>query len=269
MANDYWAKRVADSQTRLTDKSIKETNKQIKKYYSQTLFDVIGQFEKTYNKLISSITDGRQPTPADLYKLDSYWQLQIQLKEKLKKLGDKQSLLLANQFEDLYLTIYNSLAIKSDVSFSTLDEAAVKQMINQIWVADGKNWSQRLWQSTDKLQQALNEHLVECVVAGKKTSDLKKMLINDFDVSYGRVDSLVRTEMAHIQTQAAQHRYKDYGIKEVEVWVDEDERTCEICAKYEGRRYSINGQMPIPFHPRCRCCIVPVLSGADDKQQLK
>ena len=122
-------------------------------------------------------------------------------------------------------------------------------MINQIWCADGKSWSQRIWDNTDKLQQALNDSLIDCIVTGKKTTELKKNLMKQFNVSFSRADSLVRTEMAHIQTQAAQQRYKDYGIQEVEVWVDEDERTCPICAKHEGERYPINARMPVPFHP--------------------
>ena len=65
--------------------------------------------------------------------------------------------------------------------------------------------------------------------------------------------------MAHIQTTAAQKRYEDYGIKEVEVLVDEDERTCPICSKLEGKRVPIHGVMPIPAHPNCRCCIIPVV----------
>jgi len=83
-------------------------------------------------------------------------------------------------------------------------------------------------------------------------------------VSFNRADALVRTEMAHIQTQAAQQRYKDYGIKQVEVFVDEDEKTCEVCAAEEGKRYNINDVMPVPFHPRCRCCMVPVIDIDDD-----
>ena len=45
----------------------------------------------------------------------------------------------------------------------------------------------------------------------------------------------------------------------MEVWVDEDERTCPICAKHEGERYLVTDTMPIPFHPRCRCCMIPVI----------
>lgn len=93
--------------------------------------------------------------------------------------------------------------------------------------------------------------------------------MNDFDVSYRRADTVVKTEMAHIQTQAAQQRYKDYGITEVEVLVDADERTCDVCGKLEGERYPINGKMPVPAHPRCRCCIIPVVDTEEKYEQMR
>ena len=258
MAN-YWAERQAKTQARLTSKNIKETQEQLKRYYNKTMMDVISNFEATYDKLLATVADGREPTPADLYKLDKYWQMQGKLKEELQKLGDKQAAIMSKNFMEQYYNIYESFALKGGNAFNNVSKEAAQQMINQIWCADGKSWSQRIWNNTDKLQQALNDNLIDCVVTGKKTSDLKKQLQEQFNVSYNRADSLVRTEMAHIQTQAAQQRYKDYGIQEVEVWVDEDERTCPICAKHEGEKYPVNAKMPVPFHPRCRCCMIPVI----------
>ena len=256
---EYWIERSAKAQAALTNKSIKETEKQLKKYYGKSMEKVLGQFEKTYNKVILSISEGKEPTPADLYKLDTYWKLQGQMKIELQKLGDKQISLLSKKFELLFSNVYYAFAVPGTELFNTLDTAIVQQMINQIWVADGVSWSQRVWNNTSKLQETLNEQLIHCVVAGKKTTELKKLLQEQFGVSYNSADSLVRTEMAHIQTTAAQKRYEDYGIKEVEVLVDEDERTCPICSKLEGKRVPIHGIMPVPAHPRCRCSIIPVI----------
>jgi SPP1 gp7 family putative phage head morphogenesis protein len=132
-------------------------------------------------------------------------------------------------------------------------------MLNSIWCADGKSWSDRVWTNTTKLQQALNDNLIDCVVSGRKTTDLKNILQDQFKVSYHRAESIVRTEMAHIQTEAAKQRYKDSGIKEVEVWADYDERRCNVCGKLHETRHPINGVMPVPAHPNCRCTIIPVV----------
>lgn len=258
MAN-YWGNRVAKAQAKATAQSIKETEKILRKYYASSAEKVLGQFEATYQHLLSSIEKGREPTPADLYKLDKYWQLQGQLRRELMKLGEKQVVSLTKQFEINFFEVYYSFALPSQDTFATLDKSMAHQMINSIWCADGKSWSSRIWGNINTLQSRLNENLIDCVISGKKTTELKHILQEQFDVSYGRADALVRTEMAHIQTQAAQKRYEDYGIQEVEVFVDEDERTCPICSKYEGKRYPVGAQYPVPLHPRCRCCMIPVI----------
>ena len=143
--------------------------------------------------------------------------MQGQLKIELEKLGNKQLSAMSKIFELNFFDVYYSIALETDDSFGEIDAEIANQVINSIWVADGKSWSQRVWDNTNKLQQALNDNLIECVVTGKKTSELKKLLQEQFNVSYNRADSLVRTEMAHIQTLAAQKRYEDAGSGSVKV----------------------------------------------------
>ena len=219
----------------------------------------MADFEATYDKLLATVAADRAPTPADLYKLDKYWKMQGQFKEELRKLGSRQIGALTRAFELNYFDVYYSIGIEGLEAFSTIDEGAVHQIINQIWAADGKSWSARIWENTERLAQALNDELINCVASGKKTTDLKNMLQERFNVSYSAADSLARTELAHIQTQAAKQRYTDYGIQEVQVWADEDERRCEVCGKLHKKIYPIGAAMPIPAHPRCRCCIIPVV----------
>lgn len=259
MISQYWKDRMAASQTNLTNKTTKQIQKQLIKYYSTTTKRVIRDFEDTYNRILRATEEGRQPTPADLYKLDKYWQAQAQMREELRKLGDRQISALSKAFELNFFDIYYSIGIPGMEAFNTIDTSMVGQLINRIWCADGKSWSQRIWENTEKLAATLNEELINCVVSGKKTTDLKNMLQERFNVSYSQADSLVRTELAHIQTEAAKKRYEDYGIKMFEVWADEDERRCDICGKLHEKRYPAGAQPPIPAHPRCRCCIVPVI----------
>lgn len=257
----YWYEREVKAQRKLGDKKRKEIEKEMRKYYLSTSQKILDEFEQVYIKVLLSISEDKEPTPADLYKLDKYWQMQAQIKRELRKLGDKQIKQLSKDFEALFLEAYYSINIPivKEKTYTTLDQAMISQLINTIWVADGKSWSERVWDNTDKLQQALNDNLVHCLIAGKKTSELKKILQEQFNVSYNRADALVRTEIAHIQTQAAQQRYEDYGIKEVEVWADEDERRCEKCGKLHEKRFKITDKMPVPVHTNCRCSIIPVI----------
>lgn len=256
---DYWQKRMKEAQEKQANKSIKETQKQLRAYYIRAMKSVLDGFTATYDKLLSTMGEGEIPTPADLYKLDKYWKLQGRLKRELQRLGDNQIAELSKKFEEEFWCIYEAMALTSQEAFSSMSKEGARQLINQIWCADGKSWSQRVWNNTDRLQQALNDKLTECVITGKTTSQLKKFLQDEFGVSYNRADTIVRTEMAHIQTQAARQRYQEYGIQEIEIYADTDNRTCPICAKLDGKRFGINDSLPIPAHPRCRCCALPVI----------
>ncbi len=256
---NYWAERLAKSQSAISDKTCEEIDKQLVKYYRKSLVNITDNYEATYDKLVATVGQGRKPTPADLYKLDRYWKLQAQVKNELQNLNDKQSVLFAEQFESNWIKVYESVSLPSAPAYSNLSKENVSQMINQIWCADGKSWSERVWENTELLATSLNDELINVVAAGDTTSRLKQLLQEQFNVSYNRANTLVRTEVSHIQTQAAQQRYEDYGIKEVEVYADEDERRCDECGALHMQRFPINGLMPIPAHPNCRCTIIPVI----------
>jgi SPP1 gp7 family putative phage head morphogenesis protein len=185
--------------------------------------------------------------------------MQGQLRRELQKLGDKQISTMSKIFELHFFDIYYSIAIPSKDAFTTINREGAMQLINAIWCADGKSFSERVWDNVNSLVETLNEGLVDCVITGRKTSQLKKDLQERFGVSYSRADSVVRTEMSHIQNTAAKQRYEDYGVEEFEVWADKDERLCEICGKLHKKRYPVGSPSPVPVHPRCRCSIIPVV----------
>lgn len=256
----YWDNdRMATAQAKISNKSIRAIDTQMRKYYKRTMEKVVTEFEAVYDKLQAEAMEGIPPTPADLYKLDKYWELQAQARKELEKLGSRQAALLSKKFEANWFEIYHSISLPGSPSFNTIDTQAVQQMINQIWCADGKNWSTRIWQNNDELLATLNEELIHIVGSGKSSNELKKILQERFGVSYSRASALVRTEVAHIQTQAAKQRYEDYGIKEVKVWADYDERRCDVCGALHEKRFPVGAAMPIPAHTNCRCCIVPVV----------
>lgn len=258
--SEWWKDRQAEEQNKVNSLGVKATERQLKDYYQKAAYRIRKDFEAVYNQLlIDTAFNGVQPTPADLYKLDSYWQMQAQLAKELEKLGDYQARLFSREFMNQYKNAYKA-ALPSGSAFSMVNTETAKQMINSIWCSDGKNWSQRIWTNNEKLKQSLNDGLMDCVITGKPTSVLKERLQHEFGVAYNRADTIVRTEYTRIQAEAALQRYKDAGIKEVQVWADKDERRCEICGKLHEKKFPIFGEVPtIPVHPRCRCRLIPVV----------
>lgn len=256
---EYWARRNLLAQFNLTSKSIEELEEQLIKYYGKAQEKVIGQFVEIYEKVLSNIEEGRIPTAADLYKLDTYWQGQTQLRDILKELGNTEAELISQAFTAQYVEVYEAIALPGAETFSTMDLTIAHEIINQVWCADGKSWSERIWDNTAELAQTLEHELTQCLITGKKTTELKKTLQDRFNVSYHRADTLVRTEMAHIQNEAAKKRYMDNGITEFEIWAPKDERQCEYCGTLHRKRYPTGAALPVPAHPNCRCTVLPVV----------
>lgn len=272
MSNNYWAKRQERIQATIADKSIEDIQEQLKKYYAKTMKRVIADFEKTYDKVQLAVEDGREITPAWLYQLDQYWQMQAQLRKELQDLGDKEITLLSENFESTWKDIYEATAVSSDKAFSTISTANAKQMINSSWCADGKTFSQRVWGNTEKLTETLNDELIQCVVAGKKTTELKQALMERFNVSYNQAKTLVNTEITNIQTQAAVQRYKDYGLTKYEfLGRDEHDIGCK-CKELNGKVFLLSemkaGENAPPMHPNCRCCISPVVDNESEENNV-
>ena len=256
---NYWQERMANAQNAISTKTTKQIEKQLRKYYAAAAKRTIEDFESTYNKLLAQKKEGKDITQADLYRLDKYWEAQGQLRQRLQKLGEKKISLLTKYFELNFFDIYHSIAIPGLKAFNTIDDKLVNQLINSVWVADGRTFSQRVWNNIDRLVETLNEQLVYTVVTGKKTTELKNLLQERFNISYRRADTLVRTELAHIQTEAAKKRYEDYGIQYIEVLVDADDRTCDECKALIGKKFPIHAAPPLPIHPNDRCAIIPVI----------
>ena len=254
----YWAARTAKTQEELTDKSIEQAQKQLARYYASAQKSVIADFLRTYEHLLLR-QEGNKVTPADLYKLGRYWEMQNALAEELRNLGNRQAMALEKVFVRQYQEIYSSLAIPSEKAFATVSKQAALQAINTIWCADGKSWSDRIWENTELLNQELNEKLIETVTAGRKPTQLKKDLQERFGVAFYCADRVVRTESAHIAAQSAQQRYIDSGITEMQVWASKDERRCDVCGKLHEKKYPVHAISPLPAHPNCRCTLIPVI----------
>ena len=259
---DYWAERQEQELNKISFKTEKEINAQLDKYYMTAFKQVIADFEAVYNKLIATIGAGRTPTVADLYALDKYWQLQGSLRELCEQLGNKEVTLLSKKFEEQWEAIYEAAALPSDLEFAQVSTSNAKQMVNSIWVADGKSFSDRIWGNTEELIETLNQELINVVATGRSSDDLRKKLQERFNVSRARANTLIRTEVAHIQDASAEKRYKDSGLEE---WMflgrEEHDIGCQ-CKKLDGTiwRFDDPNAPKLPQHPNCRCRRKPIMN---------
>ena len=247
-SKDYWTGRMMRAQ-RYTDLNIEELEKQYAKIYQNAHSEVQKQFQLLlYRKSHPDNSPKGKFTRTDLYNMERYKFAEAQLELIVNKMSDelreKTKEFLQKEYETTSKA-FNS----SSVMFHTIDERKLDTIINEVWCADGKNWSERIWTSEIKLKSKLQEVLMECVLKGYSASKASKILQEEFGVSRSNANRLARTELAHIETVAAQDRYKEYGITKWQVLVSEDEKTCPRCASMEGAIFPIDSTPPVPFHP--------------------
>ena len=116
---------------------------------------------------------------------------------------------------------------------------AEQRALKGIWCSDGRRFSERIWRDTGALAERLKQGLFDAVTAGRNTQQLTKDLIKEFDVTFNSADRIVRTELAHIQTQACLDRYTANGVEKYMFKCTQDEKTCPICRALDGKVYSI------------------------------
>lgn len=109
----------------------------------------------------------------------------------------------------------------------------------------------------------LEEEIEAAFLSGKSVRRMANVIMDRFGVGYRAAECLMRTETSYVQNQTAAKSYEDAGCTEYEILTASDRRTCRRCAAQNGRRYLFTemqvGENAPPFHPNCRCTILPVV----------
>ena len=172
--SNYWGNRINSAQNHAANKGIDQINARIAKYYRRASKDIINDY----------IADG-EISPNDLYRLDRFAQLQAKVADKLKALTGQENTAIIKGLQDAYTGISKAIDLpikQSDTVFTVLSDAKSKAIANSVWCADGKVWSQRIWQNTAQLQQSLEDGLIKTIVKGDSSAKLKAELRQQFNV---------------------------------------------------------------------------------------
>ena len=147
------------------------------------------------------------------------------------------------------------------VSQAVPDLQGLLRAMDTAW--SGRNYSARIWRNTDHLAQMLEDEIEAAFLSGKSVRRMANVIMDRFGVGYRAAECLVRTETSYVQNQTAAKSYEDAGCTEYEILTASDRRTCRRCAAQNGKRYPFTamqaGENAPPFHPNCRCTILPVV----------
>ena len=147
------------------------------------------------------------------------------------------------------------------VSQAVPDLQGLLRAMDTAW--SGRNYSARVWRNTDQLAQMLEDEIEAAFLSGKSVRRMANVIMDRFGVGYRAAECLMRTETSYVQNQTAAQSYRDAGCTEYEILTASDRRTCRRCAAQNGKRYPFTemqvGENAPPFHPNCRCTILPVV----------
>lgn len=141
-----------------------------------------------------------------------------------------------------------------DLQTGPIDEGALETILKKKW--SGQNYSERVWNNTQKVADAIKEELMIGALTGKTQKEMTDSINEQFLSGRNNARRLVRTESSYIHNEAHFQAYRDYGIEWYRFVATLDLRTSQICREKDGSVYRVDdkktGVNAPPMHPWCR-----------------
>lgn len=178
---------------------------------------------------------------------------------------------LDNMMKTLYQSGYYHTCFEVQKGFNIgweigqIDEKKLQKVISKPWATDGKNFSDRVWQSKTIMVNDLHQQLTRTIIQGKAPDEaiksMTKYLQNKTKNAKYNAGRLVMTEQAFISSAAQKDAFNELDVEEFEIVATLDSRTSEICQEMDGKHFPMKdfepGVTAPPFHVWCRSTTVP------------
>ncbi len=257
--SEYWENRIA-KETWKTYNSAEEQNRDLLIMYEKTSSSI----KRELYALAEEAEKTGELTRTQQYRFNKLLGQQGAIFQEIEKLGElvekSQTSRMKTAGKDVYKNVMESLGI-DDFYFPNKKE--MEQMLRSPW--HGSFFSERLWNDMGVLERNMNGVINNFIATGKTVTETAVQLSNVMQKSFNVAHRLVRTETINYMNRSALRGYKDAGVKKVQWWAAEDERTCEICGANHEKEYDIDKAPILPCHPGCRCTWLPVLDDETPK----
>ncbi|TAL08175.1 MAG: phage portal protein [Nitrospirae bacterium] len=121
------------------------------------------------------------------------------------------------------------------------------------------------------------QHIINVITngieSGQSVVDIRTTLSEDLDYTKMQATRITRTEVLRTSVQSAKDAWEQSGVVEGVQWVTAG--ATDECADYEGQIetldanfYSIDSEFQDgnpPIHPNCRCVLIPIVVGNEEK----
>lgn len=270
-----WYNRVAtnnnisllEAQKMLNSKELKEFKWDVNEYIKKGQENAISQ---QWMKELENASARAHISRLDALKLQMQNEIEGLYGSRDKQMADYIARTYSDSYYHSVFEIQKGTGVGS--SFAALDKRRVNTVINKPWAADGKNFSDRIWEDKIKLVNTLHNGLTQSFIRGESPDKLIANIAKEFDVKKSVAARLVNTESAAYASKAHEDGYKAIGLEKYEILATLDSKTSEICQEMDGKiidmkDYQIGVTAP-PFHPNCRTTTVPWYESLYDETRI-
>lgn len=202
------------------------------------------------------------PVRESIYKLNRLEGLQTSIRMQQLEIGaidnkelqmhlEKQALRSANSAAELLGFGKNFYSINSDI---------VRVAVGIPW-ANGKNFSQRIWENTEKLSDYLCTDVAQAIARGDSYNRITGQMKKRFsDVSRNDMYRLIYTEGTFVTNEADARGFEN-DFDSYKIYPVGDGNVCSVCRRLASETFRFSDRRPginfPPLHPWCRCKHAP------------
>ena len=265
---DTYAKRTKETADKVDEYL---TNAEKQKADAKLLYKIeMAKNEKERNELVNIYN-----SQSAMYRMSKLENLKNNISVKL--------ITLASTEEDINKKHYEKILVNKDNKFSTLKlelqekgafNSVTKHMVDEVleqkWYSS--NYSDRIWNNKDRLQNALDEILDKGLIQGHSMQKMAREFRDATATSLFNATRLIRTESAYYHGQVTLREYEELGVTKYKFTAKLDHRTSVTCRKHDDKVYLVSeakvGVNYPPMHPHCRSTTVPVIE-ENNKEEIQ
>ena len=238
------------------DSEMKEAYKEIKNSRDELLND-ISNILLTYT-ITDSVLDINKGDRDKLYK-----NLSAKIDNMFSKEGKKENKLVQQIIKSTakdknginnYIT-----SIGLDFKHTKISNKDLDKIINK--TISGKNYSDRIWDNKEELAKIVKADIKKFLNGEIDVNSISKKIKERYNTNAYVSKRLVTTEVARVMEESNELWREQHNIEYVMYCATLDSKTCDDCAKYDGKVYKV-GEEPVklPQHPLDRCTYISLPS---------
>lgn len=201
------------------------------------------------------------------YHISRLESLKLRINNIVEEVYGKELVSVEDTIKKIYLNSYYYSAFEVQTglgvgwNLASIDKDKLNNLIVKPWAVDGKNFSDRIWESKIKLINELNNQLVQNCILGKAPDEAIKNIAKKFGVSRSQAGRLVMTESAYFASESQRSCFNDLDVEQYQIIATLDLKTSEICRDLDLKIFNMQdfqvGITAPPFHPYCRTTTSP------------